>query len=47
MVRTKKLAGMALVAGLVIGGLTAGSGAASAAPSGCGGTKAVTTMTGR
>jgi len=46
MARTKKLAGLALVAGLVIGGLTAGSGTASAAPSGCGGTQAVTTTTG-
>ena len=31
MVRTKKLAGMVLAAGLVIGGLTAGSGTAWAA----------------
>jgi pimeloyl-ACP methyl ester carboxylesterase len=46
MVRTTKLAGMALVAGLVIGGLTAGSGTASAAGSTCGGTTAVTTLTG-
>jgi len=45
MVRTKKLAGMALVAGLVIGGLTAGSTTASAAMT-CGGSGAVTTLNG-
>ena len=44
MVRTRKLAGLALAAGLVIGGLTASTAAASA-PS-CGGTGAVTTVTG-
>ena len=45
MVRTKKLARMALVAGLVIGGLTAGSAAASADTT-CGGTGSVTTVPG-
>jgi pimeloyl-ACP methyl ester carboxylesterase len=44
MARTKKLAGMALAAGLVTGGLTASTAAAS--PSSCGGTGAVTTSTG-
>ena len=38
MVQTKKLAGMALTAALVIGGLTASSAAASATVSTCGGT---------
>jgi pimeloyl-ACP methyl ester carboxylesterase len=48
MVRTKKLAGMVLASGLVIGGLTAGSaGAAVAAPSQpCGGTGNMTTLNG-
>jgi pimeloyl-ACP methyl ester carboxylesterase len=46
MVRTKKLAGMALAAGLVIGGLTAGSATASAAGPTCGGTGSVSTTTG-
>jgi pimeloyl-ACP methyl ester carboxylesterase len=46
MVRTKKLAGMALAAGLVIGGLTAGSATASAATSSCGGSGSVTTVNG-
>ncbi len=40
MLGIKKLAGMALAAGLVIGGLTAGTAAAS--PPSCGGTGAVT-----
>jgi pimeloyl-ACP methyl ester carboxylesterase len=44
MVRTKKLAGMALAAGLVIGGLTAGSGTASADGSTCGAGDSVTTI---
>jgi pimeloyl-ACP methyl ester carboxylesterase len=45
MARTKKLAGIVLVAGLVIGGLTAGSATASAAMT-CGGSGAVTTTNG-
>jgi pimeloyl-ACP methyl ester carboxylesterase len=45
MMRTKKLAGMTLTAGLVIGGLTAGSAAASAATT-CGGTGKATTVPG-
>jgi len=45
MMRTKKLAGMTLTAGLVIGGLTAGSAAASAAAT-CGGTGKATTVPG-
>jgi len=44
MVRSKKLAGLALAAGLAIGGLTAGTAAASA-PS-CGGSGQVTTLNG-
>jgi hypothetical protein len=48
MVRAKKLAGMVLAAGLVVGGLTAGSaGSAVAGPATCGGTKSVTTQTGK
>jgi pimeloyl-ACP methyl ester carboxylesterase len=43
---TKKLAGTALTAALVIGGLTAGSATASAAPQTCGGTGSVTTLKG-
>ena len=43
MVRSKKLAGLALAAGLAIGGLTASTAAASA-PSSCGGSGAVTTV---
>jgi len=46
MVRTKKLAGIALAAGLVIGGLTAGSASASASGPSCGGSSKVTTLTG-
>jgi pimeloyl-ACP methyl ester carboxylesterase len=48
MERTRKLAGAALAAALVVGGLAAGSTAAAAAPTGqtCGGTPAVTTNTG-
>jgi len=47
MARMKRLAGMALAAGLVIGGLAAASATpAAAAPSTCGGTGAVTTKTG-
>jgi Prolyl oligopeptidase family len=47
MARMKRLAGMALAAGLVIGGLAAaGATPAAAAPSACGGTGAVTTKTG-
>ena len=47
MARMKRLAGMALAAGLVIGGLAAaGATPAAAAPSTCGGTGAVTTKTG-
>src|SRR5580693_8520385 len=46
MVRTRKLAGAALAAALVVGGLTAGSAAASATVSTCGGTNAVTTVNG-
>jgi len=45
MVRTRKLAGAALAAALVVGGLVAGSTTASAAPA-CGGTGAVSTTTG-
>jgi pimeloyl-ACP methyl ester carboxylesterase len=45
MERTRKLAGIALGAGLVIGGLTAGPAVASAATT-CGGTTAATTNTG-
>jgi pimeloyl-ACP methyl ester carboxylesterase len=44
MVRTRKLAGAALAAALVVGGLTAGSAAASPTGSTCGGTGAVTTV---
>ena len=47
MVRSKKIAGLVLAAGLAVGGLTASTaGAASASPSTCGGTGAVTTKTG-
>jgi pimeloyl-ACP methyl ester carboxylesterase len=49
MVRSKKLAGLALAAGLVAGGLTASTAAAStaaAATSSCGGSGAVTTLNG-
>ncbi len=46
MVQTKKLAGMALTAALVIGGLTASSAAASATGSTCGAGDSVTTVTG-
>jgi pimeloyl-ACP methyl ester carboxylesterase len=45
MVRTRKLAGTALAAALVVGGLTAGSAAASTATT-CGGTGAVTAVNG-
>jgi len=45
MMRTRKLAGTALAAALVVAGLTAGSTAASAATA-CGGTGAVTTVNG-
>jgi pimeloyl-ACP methyl ester carboxylesterase len=45
MVGTRKLAGMALAAALVVGGLTAGSATASAATT-CGGTGAVSTVNG-
>jgi pimeloyl-ACP methyl ester carboxylesterase len=46
MVRTKKLAGAALGAALMIGGLTAGSATANATGSTCGGTGTATTVTG-
>jgi pimeloyl-ACP methyl ester carboxylesterase len=46
MVRSKKLAGMALAAGMVIGGLTTGSVAASAAAPSCGGSGSASTLTG-
>src|SRR5438067_3554876 len=47
MVRSKKIAGLVLAAGLASGGLTASAaGAAGASPSTCGGTGAVTTKTG-
>jgi len=46
MVRTRKLAGAALAAALVVGGLTAGSAAASATESTCGAGDSVTTVTG-
>jgi hypothetical protein len=46
MERTRKLAGMALAAGLVVGGLTAGSAAASADGTACGGTGSSTSLTG-
>ena len=47
MVRSKKIAGLALAAGLAIGGLTASTaGAASASSSTCGGSGAVTTVNG-
>ena len=45
MVRSRKMAGMALAAGLVIGGLTASTAAASA-PS-CGGSGSVSTVNGK
>jgi len=45
MVRWKKLAGIALAAGLALGGLTAST-AAAAAPSSCGGSGSVTSQTG-
>lgn len=45
MVRTSKLAGIALAGALVVGGLTAGSVAASASTT-CGGTGTTTTLTG-
>ena len=44
MVRSKKLAGLALAAALAIGGITAGTVAAS--PSSCGGSGSVTTLSG-
>jgi pimeloyl-ACP methyl ester carboxylesterase len=44
MVRTRKLAGAALAAALVVGGLTAGSAAASATGSTCGAGDSVTTI---
>jgi len=46
MVRSKKLAGLALAAGLTIGGLTASTAAASA-PSSCGGSGSVTALNGK
>jgi pimeloyl-ACP methyl ester carboxylesterase len=46
MERARKLAGMALAAGLVIGGLAAGSRTAAADATTCGGTGAVTTQPG-
>ena len=50
MVRSKKIAGLVLAAGLAAGGLTAGAagaaGAASAASSSCGGSGSVTTVNG-
>ena len=47
MVRSKKIAGLVLAAGLAIGGLTASTaGAASASSSTCGGSGAVTTVNG-
>ena len=45
MVRSKKIAGMALAAGLVIGGLTASTAAASSSP--CGGSGQVSTVNGK
>src|SRR5436190_21732264 len=48
MMRSRKIAGLVLAAGLAAGGLTASTaGAASAAPSTCGGTGAVTTTNGK
>src|SRR6266516_6523679 len=48
MVRSKKIAGLVLAAGLATGGLTASTaGAASASPSTCGGSGAVTTVNGK
>lgn len=48
MVRWRKTAGLALAAGLAIGGLTAGTaGPAVAAPSSCGGSDGVTTVYGK
>jgi pimeloyl-ACP methyl ester carboxylesterase len=48
MVRSKKIAGLVLGAGLAVGGLTASTaGAASASPSTCGGSGAVTTVNGK
>src|SRR5689334_2941222 len=47
MVRSRKIAGLVLAAGLAAGGLTAGAaGAASASSSGCGGSGSVTTVNG-
>jgi pimeloyl-ACP methyl ester carboxylesterase len=47
MVRSKKIAGLVLAAGLAAGGLTAGAaGAASASSSSCGGSGSVTTVNG-
>jgi len=48
MVRSKKIAGLVLAAGLATGGLTASTaGAASASPSTCGGSGSVTTVNGK
>ena len=48
MVRSKKIAGLVLAAGLAVGGLTASTaGAASASPSTCGGSGSVATTTGK
>jgi pimeloyl-ACP methyl ester carboxylesterase len=44
--RSKKLAGMVLTAGLLAGGLAAGSVSASASASACGGSGSVSTLTG-
>ncbi len=46
MMRSKKLAGMVLTAGLLAGGLAAGSVPASASASACGGSGSVSTLTG-
>jgi hypothetical protein len=50
MVRSRKIAGLVLAAGLAAGGLTAGAagaaGAASASSSSCGGSGSVTTVNG-
>ena len=48
MVRSKKIAGLVLAAGLAVGGLTASTaGAASASPSTCGGSGSMTTTNGK
>ena len=47
MVRWKKVAGLALAAGLAVGGVTAGTAAASASASSCGGSGKVTSFNGK